>query len=473
MIYKIIRFVFRITNRFYFRTIQVKGMENVPTDGPVFFVANHPSAFMDPLVIGTTIKRPLFFLGKGILFQNKLLKWLLPKFNVIPIFRSNETPDQANKNKDIFLKCYKHFAKGGALLAFPEGVSLTERKIKKIQSGTARICLGAEAENNYSLDIKIVTIGLNFSDPHRFQSELFINIDQPINVSDYYELHKKDTFKGAHALTDEIRRRLETQVVAIQDADVDKFVSNIEQIYKAQLLQDLGHSPKIMEHDFNTTKAISDSVHYFIEREPARVEDLKNKIDSYMNDLEHLSLNDNLIKGVQRASPVFEAIKSMCYLVIGFPIFVFGFINNFLPFRIPYWSALAITKREEFHGSIALSMGTFTFLLFYFLQIFVINKFIGDWRFVLSYSLLLPVSGLFAFYYHKRFTNIRGKWMVFSLFYKKTNLITALIMKRESIVSDLEKARQEYVAYRDGNLKAAEQEKARVTPQAGDDQTML
>lgn len=452
MLYQVFRFILRITNTFYFKTLQVRGLENIPKTGPVFIVANHPSAFMDPIVIATITNRPLSFLGKGILFQNKILRRLLPKFNVIPIYRSHETSDQASKNKDIFIQCYKHFANGGALLAFPEGISLTERKIKKIQTGTARICLGAEAEYNYGLDIKIVTIGLNFSNPHKFHSDLFVNIDKPINVSDYYDLYKQDSFKGAHALTDEIRRRLETQVVAIQDGDVDKFVANIELIYKAQLLADLGHSPKEMEHDFNATKSINDSVHYFIEQDPGRVENFKKQIDLYLNDLEHLSLNDNLIKGVEKRTPLLDSIKSFFFLISGFPIFVYGAINNFLPFRIPGWAARRISKEREFHGAITFSMGTFTFLIFYTLQIWLVNKYTHDWRIILSYCILLPISGLFAFYYFKRFTTIRGNWRILSLFYKKTNLITSLITKRQHIIEELEKARKEFVAHSDANL---------------------
>lgn len=452
MLYILFRFIFRVTNRFYFRNFQVKGLENIPKEGPVFLVANHPSTFMDPIVIGTVTNRPLYFLGKGVLFQNKLLKWLLPKFHVIPIYRSHETPGEAHKNKDVFVQCYRHFEKGGAMLAFPEGISLTERKIKKIQSGTARICLGAEVENNYSLNIKIVTIGLNFSNPHKFQSDLFVNIDKPINVSDFYEQYKQDTFKAAHALTDEIRKRLETQVVAIQDSDVDKLVANIEIIFKSQLLKDLGHSPTEMENVFNTTKTMSDCVHYFVEFQPERVEKLRGEINSYLNDLERLSLSDSVVGGSEKKAPVFDALKSIFFLVVGLPFFVFGFINNFLPWRIPGWAARAISKREEFFGSIALSLGTLTFIVFYSIQIWLVNKYTHDWRMVLGYAMALPISGLFAFYYYRRFTNIRGNWMFFSLFYKKSNLISSLISKRQTIIEELERGRKEYLIYRDSKL---------------------
>ncbi len=444
MLYYLIRLLFRLSNRVFFKTLQVKGVENIPEKGPLFIVANHPSAFMDPIVIATTSKRPLYLIAKGAIFQSKFSKWFLPKFNVIPIYRADETPGQGTKNKDVFKQCYSHLAKGGAILIFPEGVSLTERKIKKIQSGTARICFGAEAENDFKLNIKIVAAGLNYSDPHKFHSDLFINIDKPILVSDYYELYKQDSFKAAHALTDEIRKRLEATVVAIQDADLDKLVANIELIYKSQLLKDFGHSPKEMEDGFKTTKAISDSVHYFQEHQPERVEKIKNEINSYLDTLDHLSLDDGLIKGVSKKRPVFKAFSSFLYLVIGFPLFVFGFLNNYLPFRIPFWASRLISKRQEFFGSIALTMGTFTFLIFYSLQIWLVDEFTHDWRVVLAYALLLPISGLFAFSYKKRFTTIRGGWMVFSLFYKKTSLITSLITKRQLIVDELEKGKNEF-----------------------------
>ena len=74
MFYQILRFIFRITNKFYFRNLQINGLENIPKNGPVFLAANHPSAFMDPMVIVTITKRPLFMLAKGVLFQNPFLK---------------------------------------------------------------------------------------------------------------------------------------------------------------------------------------------------------------------------------------------------------------------------------------------------------------------------------------------------------------------------------------------------------------
>jgi len=445
MIYYFLRFIFRITVKVYFKTIDINGIENIPEKGPLFIVANHPSGFMDPIVIAALTKRRLFFIAKGAAFNHPVARWLLPRFNIIPIYRSHETPGLTHKNKDVFHQCHQHLAKGGAILIFPEGISLTERKIKKIQSGTARICFGAEAANNFKLNIKIVTVGLNFSNPHKFQSDLFVNIDQPIHVADYYELYQQDAFKAAHALTDEIRRRIESRVIAIDDKETDILVSKIELMQKSRILKDLGFANHELDGDFIATKIISDTVHYYQEHQPERVERVKNDIDSYLFDLDQLRLNDTLLKSLQRTTPILDALFSMLYMAVGFPLYVFGVINNYIPFKIPNWSFHYFSRRPEFFGSIAITIGTLAFIVFYSIQIWIVTGLSHDWRIITGYIILLPLSGFFAFYYFRKLKTLRGRWLLFSLFYRKTSTIASILLKRESIIHKLEEARKEYL----------------------------
>ena len=62
----------------------------------------------------------------------------------------------------------------------------------------------------------------------------------------------------------------------------------------------------------------------------------------------------------------------------------------------------------------------------------------------ICYAVALPVTGFFAWFYAKRFNNLRGRWMIFSLFYRKTTLITSILNKRQHLIDELEKGRKEY-----------------------------
>jgi len=455
LIYNFLRFLLSIAVRVYFKSITVKKSSDIPDEGPMIIVANHPSTFLDPIVIGLQMRQRLSFLAKAEVFKSKFAKWLLPKFNMIPVYRKQDDASLMHKNEETFERCYEHLAKKGTIIIFPEGISLTQRKLEKIKTGAARIALGAEAANGYKLGVKILTVGLNYSNPHQFQSHLFINIDKPIEVSDFAEKHKQDSFKAAHELTDLIRQRLEHHIIMIQDAETDKLVKNIETIYKAKLLADAGRVPiaigikskPVKEEDFEMTKRIVNAVNYFKENQPERVQRISKVVDDYFNSLDRLHLNDYLLKDFSKSRSIFfRTAYTLAYLVLGFPIWLFGALNNYLPYKIPYYITRAVTKKQDWHGAMFVASGVFTFIIFYSLQIYFVHHWFHHSGITLVYFIFLPVSGFFAYKYYRRFTNLRGKWLVFNLFMKRATLISQLITMRKNIVTEFEKGKEEFNA---------------------------
>ena len=188
MLYRLFKWLFSLTVRGYFRSIHIEGFENIPISDPVVFVANHNSAFMDPILLAVHIKRPLYFLARGESFKSKIISTFFKYLNMIPIYRPETSPDLVYKNKQVFRKCFEHLAEGKTILIFPEGVSKTERNLQKLKTGTARIVLGAEDKNRFKLNIKIVPIGINYSDPHHFRSQVFINFGKALDVFQYADL---------------------------------------------------------------------------------------------------------------------------------------------------------------------------------------------------------------------------------------------------------------------------------------------
>ncbi|MGY8847490.1 MAG: hypothetical protein ACKVLH_09030, partial [Bacteroidia bacterium] len=57
MLYKIFRWLFHLTTKAYFRSIYLQGKDQIPPNGkPVIFAANHPSSFMDPILLAVHLK---------------------------------------------------------------------------------------------------------------------------------------------------------------------------------------------------------------------------------------------------------------------------------------------------------------------------------------------------------------------------------------------------------------------------------
>lgn len=447
MLIAVLKFLMRLTTLGFFKRITIRNKELIPAQGPLMILANHPSTFMDPIVITTILKREVYYLAKGELFKSKFASWMLPKLNMIPVYRKQDDPNQMDKNKDTFKKCFEHLEKGGAILMFPEGTSITERKLRPIKTGAARIVLGAEERNDFNLGVKVITIGLNYENPHRFNRTLFVNIDKPIEARDFKDDYQLNNITGCEKLTEQIRQQLEALIISIYDNQVNDLEAAVEHLYQSKLHKDLGIRQKDNAAKFVLSKNITKSVAYFIEHKPAFAQEMHKRINDYLININRLGLTDNdLNKDNKSKSFLSNTLKAFFTIILGFPVYVYGLINNYLPFEIPGLIAEKTIKQIEYRGPVAMVTGTFTFLIFYSVQVMLVWKFSHHFIISFIYALSLPVTGLFAYWYYHEMKRIKANWILLLIFYKKSAIVSKLMMEREAIITVFDEAKKEYNA---------------------------
>lgn len=74
----------------YFRTRRI-GREHIPSAGPVIVAANHRS-FLDPFVIATLARRPMYYVAKKELFRHPWVAWFLGALVPSPWIAAQATP---------------------------------------------------------------------------------------------------------------------------------------------------------------------------------------------------------------------------------------------------------------------------------------------------------------------------------------------------------------------------------------------
>jgi len=92
---------------------RVHHADRVPLEGAVIVASNHVS-LADPPVIGASIPRGIYYLGKRELFKNRFLRAVVTDLNTIPVSRGR--PDRA-----AFRRIARLLEEGQAVLFFPEG----------------------------------------------------------------------------------------------------------------------------------------------------------------------------------------------------------------------------------------------------------------------------------------------------------------------------------------------------------------
>ncbi len=441
MLYSFLRLIVLIAIRVFFKSIRLKNIHHVPKKGAIILVANHPSTFLDPLVVALFVPRKIHFLANGSIFGIPLFAWLLRRLYTLPIYRQQDSQVASLKNEDSFRACYELLEEKGAIIIFPEGTSENERKLRKIKTGTARIALGAEARNDFMLDVKIVCVGINYTNPRKFQSRLMLSFDEAIVVKDYKESYLQDSVKTVQLLTDEIKKRLEAMIVVTENRAIDELVEKIERLYASTLRKELDLPASETEQIFIVAQYFAEAVHYFKTTQVEKVDKLQASINRYFNILERYKLSDSLI-----IAPILtpkEKIKGVFTALLGFPLYLYGLIHNFLPYELPAIATHAITKDITYHAPMKITFGIFSFLSFYTIYAWGFYHFIPHVGYLILYLISLVFGGFFTYRYWFYLLDLIGKWRI-SFLMKNPDFLSLLELRKE-IIKELEKAKQEYL----------------------------
>jgi 1-acyl-sn-glycerol-3-phosphate acyltransferase len=130
--YWFVRLTFQPFFRFYFRLSRI-GREHIPADGPVILAANHRS-FLDPFVIATMARRPMYYVAKKELFRRRWQAWVLNALGAFPVDRGAGDSEMIETAKAIL-------ARGDIVLIFPEGTRIRPGSLGKPKRGVGRLAL--------------------------------------------------------------------------------------------------------------------------------------------------------------------------------------------------------------------------------------------------------------------------------------------------------------------------------------------
>ena len=115
--------------------IRPAGLANVPEKGPAMLVCNHVS-YIDALIIGGTIRRPVRFVMHNRIFQIPLLNFLFRTAKAIPIASAKDDPELLEAAYD---KVDAELEHGNLVCIFPEGAITTDGEIQRFRPGIERI----------------------------------------------------------------------------------------------------------------------------------------------------------------------------------------------------------------------------------------------------------------------------------------------------------------------------------------------
>jgi 1-acyl-sn-glycerol-3-phosphate acyltransferase len=114
-----------------FFDLRADGVSNIPRRGGVLIVSNHQS-FLDPVMLGVKVSRPMSFLAKSELFVNRIFGYLIRGVNAFPV-------RQGEGDVGAVRETIKRLQEGHVLVMFPEGGRCDDGEVQPMQTGIGLI----------------------------------------------------------------------------------------------------------------------------------------------------------------------------------------------------------------------------------------------------------------------------------------------------------------------------------------------
>lgn len=432
MLYHVLKVIISIGIRLFYKQIRVKNREHLDEKGPKIIIANHPNTLMDAWMVGYICNQRIYYMAKGTFFNTRLKRWVLNGLGMIPVNRKIDGNATGVSNEDSFEACYQLLEEGKTLVIFPEGNSFQERLLRKLKSGAARIAIQTEARNEGKLGLKIVPVGLIYMQPEKFRSSVMAVIGPPISPVPYVEEFKTDSLKAARKLTGEFTKGLSRLLVRSEQADEEKLVEDIVDIISSEYVKT---KSKGVERDVELMRSVFEQMNVIRVSQPWRIEEIKMLVESLNWQIEHMNIKSDFLDRKYK-SRMFkrQLIQSFFFLILGFPLFIYGLIHNFFQFKVTDLIVIKTVDDVEYTAPILVLLGLIFYPGIYVAFMFGFNAvFEPEYWMKWVYFASMPVSGLIAYYYYQYYKHVLLKRKFIFLMRKNKSDIETLKAERESL----------------------------------------
>ena len=353
MTYFFFYWLLKITAKLYFKKIRIYDYENVSPNKPLIICANHGNSFMDAILMAVVFKRNLHFLARSDAFNTPFKRWFLGKINMMPVYRIRDGREVLKNNDAIFDRCQQILENNGAILIFPEGNCVVEKRLRTFKTGFVQMAFASKMQN-----LQVLPVTINYTNPLAFYSEVSFQFQKPIDVELVKIETSQDYIRFSKSLISKTIESVLNQMFVIPEG-FDAFYEQVLEMNLNNLKLKFTSSQLQAIKELDNLRLTNATL----------FEDLKIKTANYFEQLNHLNINDDVV--VESASinqlvsiiiiPFYYLIKAVHYL----PVTLIAFIIN------------TKIKQLQFKGALRMILGMFVYLIYTPVFLIILAQFLG------------------------------------------------------------------------------------------------
>ena len=391
MVYQFLKILVGFTLKIFFQKIYISGTEHVQNNKAQLVASNHPNGFLEPLIMACFFPKDLHFLVRGDVFDNPFLKPLLIATHQIPIFRFRDGFSKLRENSQTMDESTQVLIDKKNLLIFAEGGTQSIKKLRPLQKGIARIAFQT-LEKQPDLDLEILPVGINFTEPSKFNKEVMLRVSPPLKVKPYFEKYLHDKNKAMDQLLTDLYNKMVENVVHLEDQDKSHFFENMLEAQRSLAPNEVFPIMNDNTSCIDAEKSIANDVDQCDEE---KYFDLKSKEQIVTKKLKASKITWS---DLSKLSPT---ILRWIGLVIGFVPAISGYLMHIIPIAIGRRFTSTKVKQKEFKASILMV----SILVLTLIQYIILGIIIVFTKATWVWMVIFIILGLIARFYYTYYSN--------------------------------------------------------------------
>jgi len=383
----------------FYRKIIVMGSDNINPEYHLIYAPNHQNALMDALAVLFTHKGQPVFLARADIFKKKAIATFLYFIKMLPVYRIRDGFSSLKSNDEIFQKTIDVLKNKNGLVILPEGDHVGFRRLRQLKKGICRIAFQADEATGFQLKIKIIPVGVEYSNYSRFRQVLTVVYGKPVEVSEYHQLYRESPEKAFNILRDRLSTEIKKLMIHIESVDDYEAIDELRNIVNGRYSDDI-RLPKLFRD-----RSLISSLGNMKVSDPQTYDRICLLSLQVKKQAGALNISYRLLE--KKKHPLGWLLTGMAGLLLTFPVWLFGNIFTLTFLLLPELQ-IRKTKDLQFHST--LRFGISLALAFVFLPVYLIICLatFSPWWLAFLIFLTIPAAGIFAWNYNILVRRILG-----------------------------------------------------------------
>lgn len=390
-------------NNIFYRKVIVVGRENINPDHHLIFAPNHQNALMDALAVLFTHKGQPVFLTRADIFRKKRIASVLYFLKMLPVYRIRDGFNSLRGNNEIFDKTVDVLRNKNGLVILPEGDHAGYRRLRQLKKGICRIAFMADEASGFQMKIKIIPVGLEFTNYQRYRQVLTVVYGKPLEVDEYHQLYRESPEIAINELRDRLADEMKMLMVHIDSQEDYEAIDELRSLVNGQYSDDVKF-PKLFRDrmlidKLNNLKITNTSLYKKICTLTLKVKEKAKELKT-----DYVLLN-------KKKHSLVRLIPGLLGLIVTLPLFIYGNFFTLFFLGIPNTQIHKI-RDIQFHSSIRYGISLGLALIFFPVFLIACLLIFSPWWLGLIIFITLPLSGLFAVNYWHYLRRIAGGFRI-------------------------------------------------------------